>query len=149
MRIIISLIFLLVTLTSFSQRISFEDPDLVFSFEKPKKWEVFDDGYVVKVSPSEKDTASTYFTITYFEDAESFGFFPRTEPAINPHDIASPKINIDGEVASLVEKKQDNSFLNTYTFQKYGQRFEIKTLAASPKTKRIFRKIIRSLRITK
>ncbi len=148
MRNTISLIFLFTCLFSYSQRVSFEDPDLTFSFVKPKKWEVFDDGYVVKVSPSAKDSASTYFTITYFEDAQSFGLFP-IAGVEGDVATASSKMKIDGAPAKYDTKVKNGTQLGSYTFMKYGQRFELKTASNHKKQNRIFRKIIRSIQITK
>lgn len=148
MRITISLILLFSCFFAFSQRVSFEDPDLTFSFVKPKKWEVFDDGYVVKVSPSAQDSASTYFTITYFEDAQSFGLFPNAGTK-NKISNSSSKIKIDGEPAKAEIKMINGSHKGSYTFMKYGQRFELKTATTQKRQNRVFRKIIRSIRITK
>lgn len=147
MRISISLILLIVSIPTFSQRVTFEDPDLTFSFKKPKKWQVFDDGYVVKVSPSAKDSAQVYFTITYFENAQPVGLFPSAQPANSVEEVIFEKIKIDGEYARRSEKSENDTHQQHYTFMKYGQRFEINTSAQSEETNRIFRKIIRSIQI--
>ncbi|WP_462248072.1 hypothetical protein [Ekhidna sp.] len=149
MRIITSLFILVLSNIAYSQRLSFEDPDLTFSFEKPKEWEVYDDGYVVKVSPSVLDSANIYFTITYFEDAQGFGLFPNKEHIEVDNKQKSSTLKIDGKTAKVGEEKKDGSNLSTYTFMKYGQRFELKTSSTKKKQKRIFRKIISSIQITK
>ncbi|MEQ9022242.1 MAG: hypothetical protein RLN82_05720, partial [Pseudomonadales bacterium] len=80
MRSIISLLLLsAISFSGFAQRVTFNDPDLTFSFKKPKDWQVFDDGYVVKISPSAQDTANIYFSFTYFESAQPIGVLPLTE----------------------------------------------------------------------
>ncbi|MEP1033721.1 hypothetical protein [Ekhidna sp.] len=147
MRITISLILIASYFFSFCQRISFEDPDLTFSFKKPKNWEVFDDGYVVKASPSARDSADTYFTITYFEFAQPSGSFPTAKPVIESFDKGFTKTKINGIKAKCIEIKNGEYRTNEYEFVKYGQRFEIKTSARDPQINRIFRKIIRSILI--
>jgi len=66
MRITISLLLLLAVFLLNAQRLRFQDPALKLSFKKPSSWEVFDNGYIIKVAPSAKDTLSVYLTITYF-----------------------------------------------------------------------------------
>ena len=150
MRIIISLLLIFSTILTFSQRVSFEDPDLTFSFKKPKSWQVFDDGYVVKVSPSVADSASIYFTITYFENAQPFGSWPTATPASKTSENTDfTTVKIAGENARKFEESIESLSLNRYQFTKYGQQFVLKTSSTSPKTNRIFRKIIRSIKILK
>lgn len=149
MRITISLLLIFSSLFTFSQRVSFEDPDLTFSFKKPKSWQVFDDGYVVKVSPSARDSANTYFTITYFENAQPYGLLPTATPASSTKAADFNTVKIAGESAKQFEESAKNEYLNKYQFTKYGQRFEIKTSSTYPKANRTFRKIIRSIRIVK
>lgn len=153
MRNIISLTFLFLSLASFSQRVSFEDPDLTFSFKKPKNWEVFDDGYVVKASPSAQDTASIYFSITYFEDAQP--------PGMNPFENENEKNSsidfqkwirkIAGEKAEYRIESSDNSVETLYRFKWDDQRFELTTKqpspAKNPQNSEVFNRIIRSIRI--
>ncbi|WP_436517442.1 hypothetical protein [Ekhidna sp. To15] len=149
MRITISLFLLVSTLFSFSQRVTFEDPDLTFSFKKPKNWEVFDDGYLVKVSPSSKDSADIYFTITYFENAQPFGELPSAERADKTKDADFTETKIDGVIAKQREKMNGEYILHAYSFMKYGQRFEIKTSTQGANNGRIIRRIIRSIQIKK
>ena len=70
LRSTIVLLMILSYCSSMAQRVSFEDPGLTFSFKKPKDWVVVDDGYVIKVSPFMRDTATTYLTMTYFDYPE-------------------------------------------------------------------------------
>lgn len=149
MRIITSLLIIFISQTSFSQRVEFEDPDLTFSFKKPKGWEVFDDGYVVKVSPSAKDSASTYFTITYFENAQPYGSFPTAELADETLTPSTQTYQIAKEETKLREKREGDQQVKLYSFMKYGQRFEIKTASSSEVNERFFQKIIRSIKIYK
>lgn len=149
MRNTISLVLLISSFFSFSQRISFEDPDLTFSFKKPKNWEVFDDGYVVKVSPSARDTANIYFAITYFENAQPFGIFSNVTPAGDEDGIIFNALKIAGSDAKNRQEIEDKTFLNSYTFRKYNQRFELKTSTTNPKDQRIFRRIIKSIKVEK
>ena len=72
MRSIISLLALLAASFCIAQRISFEDPQLTFSIKKPKNWEVIDNGYVIKLTPSHQDSTTTFITFTYFEQATPF-----------------------------------------------------------------------------
>ena len=70
MRIITSLLILVYSFSSVSQRVSFEDPGLNFSFKKPKDWVMVDDGYVIKVAPFMEVIDHTYLTLTYFDYPE-------------------------------------------------------------------------------
>ncbi len=149
MRSIISLVLLSISLNVFSQRISFEDPDLTFSFKKPKNWEVFDDGYVVKLSPSVQDSANFFLTFTYFEDAQAVGFITNTASVNSSEEKEFSKTKIAGEIAKVAKELNGSKSLNSYTFMKYGQRFEITTNSSSLNSNRVFRKIIRSIRVTK
>lgn len=149
MRSIISLVIISISLNAFSQRISFEDPDLTFSLKKPKNWEVFDDGYVVKLSPSKQDSANFFLTFTYFEDAQAVGFITNTDSVNSYKEKETSHTKIAGEAAKIVKELNGGKLLISYTFMKYGQRFEIKTNSSSLNSNRIFRKIIRSIRITK
>ena len=151
MRNTISLLLLFLTISGFGQRMTFEDPDLTFSFKKPKNWQVFDDGYVVKVSPSVKDSADTYFSITYFEDAQPFGESLFADAGENQSN-ESGTAKITGETA-IYHKKTETGLIHTsYTFKKYDQRFEIITMQPAPiknpRNLEIFKRIIRSIRIS-
>lgn len=156
MRQLLFLLFLTTTITSLAQRISFEDPDLTFSFKKPNDWQVFDDGYAVKVSPSPKDTTNTYFSITYFEDAQPFGIFPLTdglESADGPKKKPiSYRGKIAGENAKYLETRTGNSIQTIYLFYKFGQRFQVITKeplnGEDKKNERVFNRMIRSIRVS-
>ncbi|WP_370089800.1 hypothetical protein [Ekhidna sp.] len=151
MRIIISLTLLLLIVSASAQRVTFDDPDLTFSIKKPKGWEVFDDGYVVKVSPSMQDTASTYFSITYFEGAQPYGeiiFEEQLQLDIKP--APTGKTKIAGEPASYFEAIDEKSATIIYTFSKYNQRFELVT--KSPITSehsRQLNSLVRSVKVSK
>lgn len=153
MRNTISLLLFLLSFYALGQRVSFEDPDLTFSFKKPKNWHVFDDGYVVKVAPSVKDSASTYFSITYFEDAQpsrDIQFADSIDSTSNP---CLGKTKIAGVLTKYCVETTSNAIQTQYHFTKYGQRFELVTLQPSPiKDPRnivVFNHIIRSIRIAK
>ena len=147
MRNTISLFLLLSALSTFAQRVSFEDPDLTFSFKKPKNWQVFDDGYVVKVSPSAADSATIYFTITYFENAQPFGLFSNARPADSPKVLDFETIKIAGKEAKVRKWVEGKAYLHAYTFRKYGQHFQLKTATLDPQNQRIFRRIIKSIKV--
>ncbi len=149
MRITISLFLLTTTLVSFSQRVSFEDPDLTFSFKKPKNWQVFDDGYVVKVSPSAKDSATVYFTLTYFEYAQPIGALPTAKPANHSDEEDYVQTKVAGAAAKQRERMDGELTIINYTFVKFGQSFYLKTSTDNIADQRIFRKIIRSVQIKK
>lgn len=149
MRIITSLLIFSISLASYCQRVEFKDPDLTFSFKKPKGWEVFDDGYVVKVSPSAQDSASIYFSITYFENAEPYGSFPTVQPADDNFEPSTETLQIAKETADLRKKNENDWQIRLYSFMKYGQRFEIKTVSSSEVHEPSFQKIIRSIKIYK
>ncbi|MEQ6166730.1 hypothetical protein AAOE16_06000 [Ekhidna sp. MALMAid0563] len=160
MRSTISLLVFIVSISSaFSQRITFDDPDLTFSFKKPKGWEVFDNGYVVKISPSAVDTADIYFTITYFESPTPIGSFREiidTPFPDKPLEEAAPQriVNI-GQYQLRMESrdaiKEETSFIQQkYQFDHLGQSWEITTFAPEPKAPKLhklFKRMIKSLRI--
>ncbi len=156
MRNTISLLLLALSFSGFGQRISFEDPDLTFSFKKPKDWQVFDDGYVVKISPSAQDTANIYFSITYFEDAKSIGStqFENNLEKKSPSDGFRLRIGrIAGSKAKYLIETSDNSTKTRYHFIWGDQRFELITKQPlpikNPRNSEVFNRIIRSIRITK
>lgn len=151
MRIIISLALFFMVLSVPAQRVSFDDPDLTFSFKKPKGWQVFDDGYVVKVAPSESDTAIIYFSITYFEDAR-----PKSETDLdflhdgsNDESRPTQPIKIAGTDGQFFFEEKANSVSAEYYFKKLGQRFEIFTLHPSEdrEMEKTLRKIVRSVKV--
>lgn len=157
MRSTISLLVFIVSISSaFSQRITFDDPDLTFSFKKPKGWEVFDNGYVVKISPSAVDTADIYFTITYFESPTPIGSFSEiieTPLPDRPLEEAAPQkiVNI-GQYQLKMESrkaiKEGTSFIQRkYQFDHLGQSWEITTCTPESKVQKLFKKMIKSLRI--
>jgi hypothetical protein len=151
MRLIIKLVFLFLFISqAFSQRLFFHDPDLSFSFKKPKKWKVIDDGYVVKVMPSLQDSAKTYLTLTYFEDAQPFGGL--TENDESPNDAGQIfKKAIAGEKTFLKADTIHSSLIRTFTFEKYGQRFELiihHPLNIDKSVKRKLDAIIYSIRVS-
>lgn len=162
----LSLTLVLFTLASFSQRVLFNDPDLSFSFKKPKNWKVFDDGYVIKVSPSAADTSTIYLSLTYFSSPKPMGGyssseFPESLKHMNPTtNIESqpgkhgPSEKIMGQKVQSKEylQNQDGENLNirVYTFQEANQQWEILTSAPKDERKKLnkeFRKIMRTFRI--
>ncbi|WP_425392530.1 hypothetical protein [Ekhidna sp.] len=161
MRTIISLLLLFVFhFFAVGQRVSYDDPDLTFSFKKPKNWEVFDNGYVVKLSPSVHDTSNTYFTITYFEDASPLGVSKAPE-IMQPEDYTVtelPTPNVvevgkyelqTGTTRAIIH--QESYHQQRYLFNNYNQRWEIITSAPESEKKKyevIFKRVIKSLRIT-
>lgn len=152
MRSLTSLVFLLVCSFGFSQRVSFNDPDLTFSFKKPKGWEVFDDGYSVKTSPSAADSSSLFFSITYFEGAQPFGELTiGLTSADAMTDATNKSFKIAGENAKSRTIKKGSGVAIDYTFSKMGQRFEITTLSplGDTKSERFLKKIVKSIQVTK
>lgn len=148
-----------------AQRLNFEDPELTFSIKKPKDWILIDDGYVVKFSPTKKDTANIYITFTYFEAPSAINyevemdtdvpvvipFGQSDEYGVIPND--GNKIKIAGEEGSWSETNvESNGTIFTrriYHFTQYGQRWDIVTNAPESEMKkyqRYFKKVIKSLR---
>ncbi|WP_420318068.1 hypothetical protein [Ekhidna sp.] len=161
MRTIISF-FLITTVTSFlvAQRLKFNDPDLSFSLKKPKSWQVFDNGYVVKLSPSANDTSSIYFTITYFEDASPLGG-NETLQIIQPKEYVITELPTPNTIKIgkyQLQTGTTRAFINDnyyhqqrYIFNNNGQRWEIITSARESEKKeleKIFNRMIKSLKIT-
>ena len=160
MRSIISLLaFFFSVSIAISQRVSFDDPDLTFSFKKPKDWQLFDDGYYVKLSPSVEDTAHTYFTITYFETPKPIGSYnevPQAEltdqTTSQPSDKKKVKI---GQYhlstwTSSFDLKDQSCLLRKYQFDHLGQSWEIVTSSPKSNTQKLdklYKRIIKSLRI--
>ena len=149
MRSITSWILICISISCFSQRVSFNDPDLTFSFKKPKNWEIFDDGYLVKASPSALDSANTFFSITYFEDAQPFDGLGLASNSGNAT-TDRKSIKIDKVKATYFIKKEDGDEVKQYQFYKKGQRFSVVTkYPMSDKTpSRKLLKMVKSIRIT-
>ncbi|WP_424961893.1 hypothetical protein [Ekhidna sp.] len=157
MRNTISLLALITSISVvFSQRITFNDPDLTFSLKKPKSWEVFDNGYVVKVSPSAIDTTDVYFTITYFESPTPIGSYseiidtPLPEKSLE--ETAPQKVVTIGQYRLTMESREairdGTSFIQQkYEFDHLGQSWEITTCTPEPKVQKLFKRMIKSLRI--
>ena len=165
MRTIISVLVLLYAFTSLSQRVSFEDPGLAFSFFKPKDWVMVDDGYYIKISPVMRDTANTYLTITYFEPpvpesnaaGTHFTVIEVDSPAKN--EFASYMHSEDGvsilgfdvrPKRSLTEKQDIPLERRFYDFYRQNKNWEIITSAHADefnKYNRTFKKILKSIRI--
>ncbi|MEO1254798.1 MAG: hypothetical protein AAFY41_07935 [Bacteroidota bacterium] len=152
MRPITSGLLIIISVACFSQRVYFEDPDLTFSFKKPKNWQVFDNGYVVKVAPSVSDSAHTYFSITYFESPKPWGEWGfETTPNT---DIKTERSNlkIASENATYKTDDTEGMIIRNYSFNKYNQRFEIIVSAkrqSFKKLNRVYKRIIRSTRVNK
>jgi len=166
MRTILLALAFLSSLEVCSQRVTFQDPDLSFSFKKPKNWEFFDNGYVIKVSPSAADSSTTYLTLTYFSSPKPMGGyganeFPESLNTVNPADNigSQPEKNgpsekiLGNDVQSrefIQDQEGEDLKVRTYTFREAGQQWEI--IASAPKGEgkkfnKVFRKIMRSLRI--
>ncbi len=148
MKNIISLLLFFTSIGCFSQRLSFDDPDLTFSFKKPKRWEVFDDGYLVKISPSTLDSADTFFSFTYFEDAKPFDGMGSALGSTN--DLKKHSIKIDKVQASYTISQNAKKEIREYQFYKKGQRFVVKTgkIMENKSTSRSLEKLVKSIRIT-
>ncbi|MEP0986584.1 hypothetical protein [Ekhidna sp.] len=150
MRIIISFFVLISAFLSFSQRVSFEDPDLTFSFKKPKSWQVIDTGYEVKVFPSVKDSSSTYLIITYFEDAQPFGAFNIGQSAKTQELVKTLDFKIAKVSAKYSTQISEGLLKTNYRFYKLGQRFELRTSHLqmnNRKAARALKRMIRSIRV--
>ncbi|SNT12897.1 hypothetical protein SAMN05421640_2408 [Ekhidna lutea] len=149
MRSIISLLILSISFGLLAQRVAFEDPDLSFSFKKPKGWEVVDDGYVVKVSPSIADTSTTCFAITYFESPKPVGDIPLDlQLQIDSTETPTSKTKIAGEEANWFEETSENFISRHYTFFKFNQRFEITIkYPIESKYDKKLKSIIRSIKV--
>ena len=150
MRSIISALITIMSLVTLAQRVTFNDPDLTFSFKKPKSWEVFDDGYSVKASPSAADSSNFFFSITYFESPTPAGEMTiglTSSDEFSPDGDASFKIG--GEKATYQRIIKDNKQSTLYRFYKLGQRFEVTVVSNSSYKKgtKTLRKIIKSIRI--
>ena len=163
MRILISSLIILVSaLTSFGQRVAFEDPDLTFSFKKPKHWELFDDGLVVKISPSKRDSASIYMTLTYYEDAipidgqeNALLVKPNEAAEAIPELPTSNEVKIGKYMLKTGSKQtliDGESYLyQRYVFKNYEQRWEIITSRPEEEQEqysKVFQRVIKSLKIT-
>ncbi len=151
MRSTISLLLISISIVGFSQRVSFEDPDLTFSFKKPKTWQVFDDGYSVKVAPSASDSSHTFLSITYFEDARPLGGIGSFSKSTGRQATTYTR-KIDGVAATFEIHKTKNIEKRIYHFYKYNQRFEVITSLPGKtalRNHRTIKNIIRSIRIMK
>lgn len=148
MRIFASLIMLFLATQCVAQTIVFEDPDLTFSIKKPKKWQVFDDGYVVKLSPSVSDSATLYVSLTYFEAPKVYDLFDSFEG--DSKETEEKTVRLKKLDVSQEDTSTDDLIKSKYTFRVFGQEFLIRTSAPAPlrpKQRKVFRKIVRSVRI--
>lgn len=165
MRTTISLVLLLFYLTASSQRVSFDDPDLNFSFKKPRSWELIDDGYVVKISPTLQDTAELFMTITYFEAPSLFGTSTNPDlPQVIPFDSPNEDYGTVKDEGTIQINKVQAQYSTThitkgsmmieirnYQFSKLGQSWELVTSSptdVSKSSSKQFNRILKSLRIT-
>lgn len=168
MRTIIRLFVLVLATSSMAQRVEFNDPDLTFSFKKPKSWELIDDGYVVKVSPTVADTASIYVSFTYFQSPSAIDYtmleadteVPTLIPMnsvdeYNNHPESGEKIKIAKEEGrwSATEVMENGIVYvrRIYHVSTYGQRWDI--VSNVPKAdvsayNRTFSRIIKSLKVS-
>ncbi|GAB4236704.1 MAG: hypothetical protein Tsb0034_11460 [Ekhidna sp.] len=155
MKIAISFLVCIISLSGMAQRLTYDDPDLTFSIKKPKKWEVFDDGYVVEVSPSVNDSSHTYLTITYFqkplpptgsEDLELMTMLPQ----VGMEEVSiTEKVKIGPYHTERSSISNDSLLQYLYHFEDHGQLWEI--ITSAPKTdikaQKRFLRLIRSIKI--
>ena len=163
MRSIISFLLLGLSFLAYAQRTKFQDPELKLSLKKPPGWEIFDNGYVIKVAPSAKDTATTFLTVTYFTPAVPIGEFseeefppliPESSVAFQFEDFPESKESIKllkKKVKWRIKGKEGTEF-RFYETQYVGQHWEV--VVSAPKERNatyqpLFEKIIRSLRAKK
>ena len=101
MRIITSLLLVSCISSINAQRVKFQDPELRFSFKKPSSWEIFDNGYIIKASPSVKDTSTIYLTITYFTP-------PKPMEGLSEEDLATliPESSVATQFQDFPDSKQ-------------------------------------------
>lgn len=160
MRSLISSWFLIITFTSFSQRVTFDDPDLSFSFKKPKNWQIVDDGYVIKIAPTFADTATTYLSLTYFEDPAPLNELSSEGMAVHLPEYQLQEIPFGEEVnlgtyltrmtsTRLLTDDDVSLIQKMYRFKDHGQQWEIITSykASERKMNHTFEKVIKSLKI--
>lgn len=165
MRHSISLLIFLYSFASFSQRASFEDPGLTFSFKKPKNWVLVDDGYEIKVSPYMRDTSHTYLTLTYFEYPEPLSndmgthfsvltIESETKEEFKDHMWSDDHLVISDKKVlwkkSMISKNDLLIERRFYDFDLYKKNWEIVTSAPTDEFKKYHRKfksIIKSLQI--
>ena len=153
MRIIISVIICLYTLSINAQRVEFNDPDLTFSFVKPKEWSLFDDGYRVLVSPSVKDSSNIYFSITYFEkpQPQELGL---EEDLIIEEEFEQELVNVNFKIAKVEAQTYMQADAQgekkVYIFEKFNHRFYIYTAENDSKNSfdGVFKRILKSIRVT-
>lgn len=163
MRITISILALFFIQTVLAQRISFDDPDLTFSIKKPKDWEIFDNGLVVKLAPSPKDSSHTYLTITYFQAPSPINLMDSDMPQLIPFESSSEIKKGEGKKAPFKiakaeamlfesQVKGDQALqIRNYTFKRMGQDWEVVTsapLAQSSAIDRQFERIMKSLKVS-
>lgn len=168
MQTIIRLFVLLLATSSLAQRVEFNDPDLTFSFKKPKSWELIDDGYVVKVSPTVADTASIYVSFTYFQSPSAIDYtmleadteVPTLIPMnsvdeYNNHPESGEKIKIAKEEGrwSATEVTENGIVYvrRIYHITTYGQRWDIVTNVPKKEENAYHKKllsIVKSLKVS-
>lgn len=160
MRSLISSWFLIITITSFSQRVTFDDPDLSFSFKKPKNWQIVDDGYVIKIAPDLADTAITYLSLTYFQNPAPLNEMLGEGLAVQLPESSLQEIPFGKEVnlgpylthmtsTRLLTDDDESLIQKMYRFKDHGQQWEIITSykASERKMNHTFEKVIKSLKI--
>jgi hypothetical protein len=134
-----------------AQRVSFDDPDLTFSFKKSKKWKMVDDGLNISIYPKKPTEEIQQINITYFENAsgESFEDVSLADNIKFKHEmLASNRPNY-----TLIETQKRGSeddethiytysyeegekviFNRTYYFMRHNQRFELTSMASTLET---------------
>lgn len=164
MRITISVILIVCFFLSNAQRVKFDDPELSFSFKKPSSWVVFDNGYVIKVSPSVRDSATTYLTITYFSPPTPVGGYLDEDIP-----VPIPEASVATQFEDLPQSLETTKFfkskakwrtainnsgltLRFYDQLYLGQHWEIVSCAPQElgnEYESVFKKIVKSIRAKK
>ncbi|MEM0941705.1 MAG: hypothetical protein AAGI25_18245 [Bacteroidota bacterium] len=165
MRVTIGLMVLLYSTDLLSQRVSFEDPELIFSFKKPKHWVIIDNEYVIKLSPSLRDTSFTYLTITYFApperiNEETQSYFVLVDPETPAKSAFKSYMHSDDPVKilgfkvrpkrALITKKEIPLERRFYDFHRVDKNWEVVTSAPTHQYKKHhkeYKSILKSLRI--
>ncbi|WP_420575856.1 hypothetical protein [Ekhidna sp.] len=152
MRQFLFLAFLFQVFILFSQRVSFNDPDLSFSFKKPSKWELVDDGFNISMYPKKPVEEIQQINITYFEAAseESFDTVPLNkiiEFRQELLEVNKPAYKLIGSIKKSDHKDSElytctysfklekrTAINRTFYFMRFNQRFELTCSASTIET---------------
>lgn len=142
-----------------AQKTTIEDPDITFSFKKPKGWTLKDDGYYLNLYAPAADTDSLdYISFTYYElpsgttEANEVMLQRADTKEPNYRLISTENIQLKKTAASIEEYLHDSEMtqLLICEFDLHQQLFEcrLKTFGSeNGASKKAFKQFLKSLNV--